>query len=197
MIIIVALGNPGSEYEHSRHNVAWLIMHLIITKQHLPTLIHSAQYNAEISEGVWAGKDIAILFPMTFMNKSGLSVKKYCKKFEEGQTLVVVHDDIDVPFGSIKISHDRGAGGHNGVRSIMQTCDTTAFTRIRIGIAHVNILGMTHRPTGEKLSAYVLGDFKPAELRKLNDIAEKVERALTLLIEKSVTEAMQVVNATK
>ena len=197
MIIVVGLGNPGTEYEHSRHNVGWIILRAIIAKNNFQKPLHSGTYSAEVSRGTFAGTETAFLFPATYMNKSGISVKKFCDAEEHEQTLVVVHDDIDLPFGTVKISYDRGAGGHNGVRSIIQACDTTTFTRIRLGIAHVNILGITHRPTGEKLSTYVLGDFKPAELRKLTDIVEKVERALTLLIEKDVTEAMQVVNATK
>lgn len=194
MITIVALGNPGEEYAKTRHNVGWMVMRDIIEKEHLPSLVSSAKYAAEISEGTLYGKDVGILFPTTFMNKSGTSVKRY-RETVGGSDLIVVHDEADLPFGTIKISKDRGAGGHNGVKSIIDECGTTDFVRIRIGVAQTGLFGTMKRPKGDKLANFVLGEFKPAELKKIPDISEKVNEALVLYIEKGIEKAMQVVNA--
>lgn len=194
MITIVALGNPGEEYTHTRHNVGWLVMHEIIRINNLPSLVNAKKYTAEISEAMLHGKEVAILFPTTFMNSSGSSVKRYLDSVTEENELVVVHDEVDLPFGTIKISRDRGAGGHNGVKSIIETCGTKDFIRIRIGVTHAGLFGSVKRPTGEDLPKFVLGEFKPAELRTIPEIAEKVDVALKLYLEKGIEKAMQEVN---
>jgi len=194
MHTIVGLGNPGDEYKNTRHNVGWIVLEEIITKHTLPSLVKSNGYGGMLSEGVLYGAEVGILLPTTFMNNSGTSVIKYLKEHGELETLVIVHDDIDLPFGEVRIGFDRGAGGHNGVKSIIDACNSKAFIRIRIGIAKKGFFGGIKRPTGEKLSDFVLSTFKSGELKELQEIGEKVNRALELILTRGVKDAMQEVN---
>ncbi len=195
MYTIVGLGNPGDEYKNTRHNVGWILLEEVIAKNALPSLTKSSAYSGLLSEGVFHGVEIGILFPTTFMNNSGTAVMKYLKEHGTLETLVVVHDDIDLPFGDVRIGFDRGAGGHNGVRSIIDAGNSKAFIRIRVGIAQKGFFGGIKRPAGEKLSDFVLGNFKSGELKNLPEIGERVARALELILTKGVKDAMQEVNS--
>ncbi len=194
MFTIVGLGNPGDEYKETRHNIGWLVLELIQEKNNLPSFVRSSQFSGIISEGVFHGEDVGILFPTTFMNNSGTSVHKYMKGRGPLETLIVVHDEIDLAFGDIRISFDRGAGGHNGIRSIIDACGSKKFIRIRVGIAQKGFFGGIKRPKGDSLAAYVLTTFKQSELKILPDIAARVQDALELIIAKDVQSAMQNIN---
>lgn len=193
MITIVALGNKGEEYAKTRHNVGWLVMDSYIENHHLPTPVNSAKYQARLSEGVLFEKEIAILYPTTYMNHSGVAVARYSEQ-HDGAPIVVVHDDVDLPFGSVKISKERGAGGHNGVQSIIDALGNNGCVRIRIGIAPVGFFGQVRRPKGDKLQTFVLGAFRPGELKKLPEIVKRVDIALRLYLENGVEKAMQEIN---
>ena len=191
MFAIVGLGNPGEEYENTRHNVGWIILRGIIEQQSLPSLSKSAKYAGQLSEGILHGTDIAILLPTTFMNNSGASVAKYVREHNAQESLIVVHDDVDLPLGEIKISYDRGAGGHNGVKSIIETLKTQKFIRIRIGVAKKGFFGGVKRPSGDKLADFVLKAFSTSEEKLIPDIVEKVDTALTHILKEGVMYAMQ------
>lgn len=195
MFTIVGLGNPGDEYKETRHNIGGLILELIQEKNNLPSFVRSSQFGGNISEGMFHGEDVGILLPTTFMNNSGTSVAKYMKGRGPLETLIVVHDDIDLAFDDVRVSFDRGAGGHNGIRSIIDACGTKKFIRIRIGIAQKGFFGGVKRPKGDSLAAYVLTTFKKNELKEISDIATRVERALELIFTGGVATAMQEINS--
>jgi len=193
MITVVALGNPGKKYTNTRHNIGWLVMEALIEKHGMPTPSSRGQFTANVTEGTLFGEEVNILFPTTFMNNSGVSAKKYMEEAGSGSQLVVVHDEIDLPLGEIKISKDRGAGGHNGVRSIIEKCGKDVV-RIRLGVRHKGLFGVSKRPHGDKLSKYVLAEFKSGELKKISEIAELTEKALELIAKEGVEKAMQECN---
>ncbi len=193
MELIVGLGNPGKEYENTRHNVAWIILRALIEKANLPSPHESAQFSGEVSVGNLHGHEVRILFPTTFMNNSGSAVKK-ALECEPTAKLIVIHDEIDLPFGSLRIVEGRGAGGHNGVKSIMESIDSSDFIRIRVGIARTNIFGMVKRPKGEALSNFVLGEFSKKEKEGLGALETRVMRAIELMYTKGVKVAMNEVN---
>jgi len=195
MLLIVGLGNPGNEYAHTRHNIGWNILERVVDTHNLPQLIKSSAYNALLSEGMLNGQEITVLFPLGFMNNSGVSLAKYLGKTNDVSNVVVVHDEVDLPFGDVRVSFGRGASGHNGVQSIIDALNTKEFARIRVGVGKKNIFGLLKRPRGEALSQFVLSSFSPSEVTKLVEITEKVDRALVLLLEKGVTSAMQNINA--
>jgi len=194
MELIVALGNPGKEYENTRHNVAWIIMNGIVKGACLPEPHTSATFSGYVSVGNLYSREVRILFPTTFMNNSGSAVKKAIE-CEPGAKLIVIHDEVDLPFGTVRIAEGRGAGGHNGVRSIIESIGTQEFVRIRIGVAHRNIFGMVRRPTGDALSKFVLGTFSKKEQEELLEIGKKVMRAIELIYTKDVKVAMNEANS--
>ena len=194
MFTIVGLGNPGSEYKDTRHNIGWLVLEQIVLQHNLPSFVKSSPFGGVISEGVLHGIDVGVLFPTTFMNNSGTSVHKYVKERGSLEALIVVHDDIDLAYGDIRISFDRGAGGHNGIRSIIDACNSQKFIRIRVGIAQKGIFGGVKRPKGDALASYVLTEMKRNEIKLLSDIATRVDRALELILKNGVGYAMQEMN---
>ena len=191
MFYIVALGNPGDEYVTTRHNVGWQALDFCIEKFSLPTLFESKAYAGRISVGVVAGQEITVLYPDTFMNNSGSAVAKLVPK-NDIEKLVVVHDDIDVPFGEIKIGQGRGAGGNNGVQSIIDKMGSKEFVRIRVGIAPKSFwTGETKRPAGGgPLERFVLKPFTASEQKNLLPVFEKVKSALEMIMSEGVEKAM-------
>lgn len=194
MYTIVGLGNPGEEYNKTRHNIGWLVLDSIVEKNALPSFVRSSQFAGNISEGVFHGVSVGILFPTNFMNNSGTSVHKYVKDRGTLETLIVVHDDIDLAFGDIRISFDRGAGGHNGIRSVIDACGSSKFIRIRVGIAQKGFFGGVKRPKGDALADYVLTPLKKGEIQALPEIAARINDALELILTKGFQHAMQEVN---
>lgn len=194
MYTIVGLGNPGEEYVTTRHNVAWLVLEQFVGAQAFSSFSNSSLYSANLSEGRIENTPVTVLLPSTFMNNSGVAVAKFVRDRGTLDTLVVVHDDVDIPFGEVRVAYDRGAGGHNGIKSIIDSCGSTAFIRVRVGIARKGIFGGVKRPTGEALSHFVLGRFTTSELKALKEVGERVHTALTLIVTKGKEEAMQVVN---
>lgn len=196
MILIVGLGNPGKEYENTRHNIGWSVLEDFIRHGQLPEPHISAQCAGVISEGLYKNHELTVLFPTTYMNNSGSAVRKCLERSKTScDALIVVHDEIDLPLGQVRISYDRGAGGHNGVRSVIETCDSQAFTRIRVGIGKRGLLGIgLRRPKGEALSKFVLGAFTKNETTELRDVSDRVIQIIECVIEKGREAAMQKYN---
>ncbi len=195
MVTIVGLGNKGEEYENTRHNIGWLVLHEFMRAQHFPSAISRSAYAGVISEGTVAGREVRVLFPHTFMNHSGSAVKKVLQDGTAITDLIIVHDEIDLPLGEVRISVGRGAGGHNGIKSIIDTLGSKDFARVRVGIGEKNIFGILKRPHGEALSNFVLGVFKKREEEKLQEVNEKVHRAILEIIQNGVEKAMNICNS--
>ena len=194
MWYIVGLGNPGKEHVHSRHNAGWMMLDSMVTRFGLPTPIDNRAYSGRVATGTVADQPVTVLYPNTFMNASGSAVKKLVPRGAT-DTLIVLYDDIDLPLGTVKISLDRGDGGHNGIKSIHEALATKAFIRIRIGIARKNIFGLLKRPKGEALAKFVLNDFTKDEQMELARLAARVGAALETIITDGVAVAMQHYNA--
>jgi PTH1 family peptidyl-tRNA hydrolase len=194
MFCIVGLGNPGDEYKRTRHNIGWIVLESILEKRNFSKLVQSSKYTGLIAQGVISGTNVGFLFPTTYMNSAGTSVMKYLKDTGGPSTLIVVHDEIDIPFGDVKVSYDRGSGGHNGVKSVIDAVGSKQFVRIRVGIGQKNIFGVLKRPQGDALSTYVLGVFKNAEVSQLPLIAKRADTLLELIVTKGIEHAMQAGN---
>ncbi|MBU1014916.1 aminoacyl-tRNA hydrolase, partial [Patescibacteria group bacterium] len=144
MYLIVGLGNPGKQYEGTRHNAGFMALDAFAAEHGFPEFKLSKKYSALVSEGslqeILAPSKVVLAKPQTFMNNSGRAVRSLLAKLDLAEAkpslanLVVVHDDIDIPFGEIRVVQNRGSAGHKGVESIMQELGTKDFTRIRIGI---------------------------------------------------------------
>jgi len=190
MYYIVGLGNPGKEYKNTRHNIGFTVLEKFVEEKKFSSLYESGSHSGLVSEGTLENEDVTVLLPTTFMNASGSAVVKLISQ-SESEKLVVVYDDIDLPVGEIKISFDRGDGGHNGIKSIIEKLGTTKFTRVRIGIAQKSLwTGKLKRPKGEALASYVLGHFKATEEKELETVAKTVGEILTLFVTKGKDVAM-------
>jgi len=191
-MIIVGLGNPGAEYENTRHNTGRMILDIFRQKNDLPEWQEDKKLKSLISKK----NKITLLLPETFMNKSGEAIARIIKSKKAAESLVVIHDDLDLPLGRFKISFNRGAGGHRGVQSIVKTLKTEAFTRIRVGIASATPSGKIQKPIGEKaVIDFILGKFKDKELETFKKIAKKISEAIDMIATKGREKAMGIYNS--
>ena len=181
MLILVGLGNPGKKFDNTPHNAGFEALDFFAQKNDFPEFEFSKKYNSLISEK----DDVLLAKPQTFMNESGVSVKEILKNKKEA-TLLVIHDDIDLPLGKIKFSQGNGAGGHKGVDSIIQHLGSKDFIRLKIGVGK----------EGEKIPAeeIVLKKFTKEEQEILQRIMEKSAQALNLLIEEGIEKTMNEYN---
>lgn len=198
MFYVVGLGNPGEKYQDTRHNVGWNVLDFVIEKACLPIAVLEKQNSSRVTEGNIGGQSVVAIYPETFMNNSGSAVVKFVKK-ESAEKLIVIHDDIDLPLGEIKLGKGRGDGGNNGVKSIIEKLGTKDFIRIRIGIAPRSFwTGEMKRPRGGgPLEKFVLKPFTKKEEEQLADVKDRAYGALQTVLSKDLETAMNIFNKTK
>ena len=195
MYIIIGLGNPGEEYKNTRHNTGAVIVEAFRRAEDFPDWKEDKKLKALISEGKIGKEKITLVFPETFMNKSGLSTAPLIKSQKAAEKLIVVHDDLDLPLGRMKISFNRGLGGHKGLESIKRAIKTEGFMRIRIGISPSTPSGKIKKPHGEdKVTDFILGKFKKSEEKVLKKIANEASKALAMIVTEGREKATQIVN---
>ncbi|MAJ97392.1 MAG: aminoacyl-tRNA hydrolase [Parcubacteria group bacterium] len=193
--IIVGLGNPGKEYEHTRHNAGRLAVTAFEATQEFGGFVTDKKTKSELSKGS-VGKHTAILLqPNTFMNKSGSAVKELITNAKVAERLIVVYDDIDLPFGTLKIAFGRGSGGHKGIESIIRAVKTKKFVRVRIGVAPMTPSGKIKKPVGEKkVHDFLLGEFTKKEHEALKKIYKAINASLESIIIDGRVKAMNIHN---
>jgi PTH1 family peptidyl-tRNA hydrolase len=190
--IIVGLGNPGIEYENSRHNTGRIVMMSIFDAD----FSFDKKSNSLVSEIKIGKEKIKLLAPETFMNNSGKAVATVVKSIKAAEKLIVIYDDFNLPLGKIRISFNRSSGGHNGLESIIKSVKTEAFLRIRIGVAPENAKGLAKVPHGDdKIEKFILGKFKDEESKELKKISKKVHEAIEMIIKEGKDKAMSIYNA--
>lgn len=188
MYIIVGLGNPGKQYEGTRHNIGFDAIDCLADKYNISVL--EGKHKALIGKGVVAGQKVILAKPLTYMNLSGESVRQLIDyyKIDEEAELIIVYDDISLVPGGLRIRGKGSAGGHNGIKNIIQHLGHDKFQRVRIGVGE--------KPKGWDLVDYVLGRFTTEE-RKLVDEAVKVAvEAVEILVTEGIDEAMNRCNRT-
>lgn len=195
MFYIVGLGNHGEKYQNTRHNVGWLVCDYVREKGGLPTLAPDNSMSGRVTEGSISGVAVRMLYPDTFMNNSGSAVAKFVPKAEL-ENLIVIHDDIDLPLGEIKLGKGRGDGGNNGIKSVIEKLGTKDFIRIRVGIAPRSFWsGEVKRPKGGgPLERFVLKSFTRSEEAKLEEVKERAFCALQETLLKGLEAAMNKYN---
>lgn len=194
-LIIAGLGNPGPEYEKTRHNAGRMAVELLAKNEGLDAFTFNKAANALVSKGQVAGENAMLILPETMMNGSGKAVAAFIKTPKAAKNLLVVHDDLDVPLGTIKMVAGRGSGGHKGVESIMRAIKSKAFARIRIGISAPGKKNQVKKVHGEeKVIKQVLGAFTPAETTALKKALKKAAAAIELFAEEGLEAAMQFAN---
>lgn len=181
--IVIGLGNPGEEYVNTRHNVGRMVLDSFAKVHKLKFWQEDKKLKSLKTEAKLKNKAL-LLKPETFMNKSGESVKPLVKSKKAAETLVVIHDDLDIPLGKLKISFNKSSGGHRGVESIMKAIKTESFIRIRVGISGETASGKIKKPQGEeKVIDAILGEFKKSEEADLKKIIKKSVLALEKVIQ--------------
>lgn len=188
MYLVVGLGNPGEEYKNTRHNVGRIILQKMCSFD----WEKNKSANAYYCEDVVSKKSSVFLMPETFMNNSGKSVAYIKNKKDiETKNIIVIHDDLDLPFGKVKISFGSGSGGHNGIESIIKSIKTKDFIRIRIGISPVTAKGETKKPKGEeRVLRFVMQNFKKDDLVALEKLSKNINKIIETIIEEGYLEAM-------
>lgn len=181
MILIVALGNPGKEYEGTRHNIGFMAIDRFAKKNDFPEFTNSKKNNSLMTEGFFCDKKVILAKPQTFMNKSGLAVKKIMKNTNcTEKDLWIIHDDADILIGKMKISENRGPAGHKGVQSVIENLGTQDFIRFRIGIGR-------QRQGRRKLENFVVTRFGKEEKEE----KEKILKKFVQIIENSLKEGIE------
>lgn len=189
--LIVGLGNPGGEYAHTRHNAGRIVLEEFRTAQNLPDWEKKKTYDALVSKGEAFGREVLLIEPETFMNASGKSLLSLVKSKKQAEQLVVIHDDIDLPLGTWKLSFDRGSGGQKGVESIMAMLKTKAFIRVRIGVLPATPTGKPKKPKGAvAVEKFILGKFKEDEITVLTKIGGDVVKGIETLFADGLERAM-------
>jgi PTH1 family peptidyl-tRNA hydrolase len=201
--IIAGLGNPGEEYENTRHNTGRIVLNAVAKAFDVEDFSFDKKMNALVSKGKIGKEKVIFIEPETFMNKSGkalasiVKVKNNAKlKLKTADNLVVVYDDFQLPIGRIKISYNRSSGGHNGLESVIKAVKTEAFVRIRVGTAAENAKGNARVPHGdEKVLKFILGKYKEDEMNELKKVFKKVAEAVEMIVKEGREKAMSVYNA--
>lgn len=174
--VIVGLGNPGSKYENTRHNIGAMVAMLLVRRLGW-SFKEEKRFHAQVAKGIIKGKNLHIILPQTYMNESGRSVGAYLGYYKlKPQALLVICDDVELPFGHLRLRTKGSSGGHNGLKSIEAYVNTREYLRLKMGVGK-ELLSST-------LADYVLGHFKAEECEKLEGfIGQGAEVAVSLLSE--------------
>ena len=186
MILIAGLGNPGDKFEKTRHNLGFRVIDAFSEKNSFFDFKLSKKANALISEGFLEEEKIVLVKPQTFMNSSGQAISKLVSYYDVPlSNLWLVHDDLDLPLGKIKIASDRGSAGHNGVKSIINELKSENFVRFRLGIASKLICSAED---------FVLKKFSQEEEKIIKETLIKTTQAIELALIEGVERAMNEYN---
>jgi PTH1 family peptidyl-tRNA hydrolase len=185
--VIAGLGNPGSKYSATRHNIGFKVIDRLSEEYNIPLQERDVYM---IGKGAIEGVNVILLKPRTFMNRSGLAVKKILKKANISadnlmDRLIVVHDDIDIDAGAIKIRRGGSSGGHRGIESIIQELGTKDFVRIKVGIG---------RDKTVPVEEYVLQNFRLSEKNLIKDVIMFASRAVAAVVTEGIDKAMSKYN---
>lgn len=184
MKLIVGLGNPGKEYERTRHNVGFMVLDALADEFHVS--INNKKFKGEYVKWKYQGEDVIFLKPLTYMNNSGESVIQVMNFFKINvEDLIVIYDDMDMPTGKLRLRQSGSAGGHNGMKSIIQHVGTQNFKRIRVGIdKHAQI----------PVVDYVLGRFTKEQQPLIEEGIVNAKKAVQTILDKDFITAMNTFN---
>lgn len=186
MYIIVGLGNPGKEYENTRHNIGFDVIDTLAEAERISVL--EKKHRAIIGKGIVAGEKCILCKPVTYMNLSGESVRELVDyyKVDEMTNLIVISDDISLPVGQLRVRKKGSAGGHNGLKNIIAHLGHDSFVRIKVGVGE--------KPKGWDLADYVLGHFPTSERKLMDDACERSVEAIRTIITDGPDVAMNLFN---
>jgi len=186
MYIIAGLGNPGRQYQATRHNMGFETIDELIEREKIPQ--SGVKFNAMYGKGIIEGQNTVLVKPLSFMNLSGGPVREMVRFFkaDPSKELIVVCDDIDLEPGRLRIRSRGSAGGHNGLKDIIECLGTQDFIRVRIGVGA--------KPAGWDLADYVLGRFSPADRKLVDEGILRAADAVQMILREGVDAAMNEFN---
>jgi len=186
MYVIIGLGNPGTRYEKTRHNVGFDAIDLLSKKHNIG--MTKIKHKAVIGDGTIEGCRVLLVKPQTFMNLSGESVREIIEWYKiPTRNIIILYDDIDLPVGKLRIRPNGSSGTHNGMRSVIYQIQSEDFPRIRIGV--------DKPPQGWDLADFVLSKFLSDERKIVDDVIENATRAVEVILKSGVDNAMNRFNS--
>ena len=193
MKLIVGLGNPGQSYSHNRHNLGFMCVNHFAKVHGIK--FDKKQGQARTGTGEIAGETVVVARPETYMNQSGQAVSRLVKRFNISlDDLIVIHDDLDLPVGRIRVRQGGSAGGHRGIESIITGLGSKDFLRIRVGIGRPSATGRGIPTPEDAIIAYVLSGFTSEEKKVIDQTIPVVSEALESLITEGLSAAMNKYN---
>lgn len=181
MFAVVGLGNPGKDYIHTRHNVGFDTLNLLANRNNI--LLNKLKFKSIFGEGLINGKKVMLVKPQTYMNNSGIAILDLYNFYKIPlENIIVIVDDVDIEFGTIRIRKKGSAGSHNGLKSIIYHLKSEDFPRIKIGIGN--------KDEGQDLADFVLSRFCEEETREIDSAIEKAALAVETIIAYDIDKAM-------
>ena len=182
MYIIAGLGNPGKEYENTRHNIGFDVIDRLAEEENIAVM--ESKHKALIGKGYVAGQKVILAKPQTFMNLSGESIREIVDyyKVDDTSELIVISDDISLDVGQIRIRKKGSAGGHNGLKNIIKMLGHDTFTRVRMGVGE--------KPKNYDLADYVLGHFQKADRELVEEAMDRAVEAIAMMVQGDCAGAM-------
>ena len=186
MYYIVGLGNPGIQYENTRHNAGFITIDYLARKYSID--VRKIKFKSLIGQGVISGHKVMLVKPQTYMNNSGEAIREIYKYFDfEHDKLIVIYDDIDIDFGSIRIRKKGSAGTHNGMKSIIYNLEFDDFPRIKVSVGK--------KPSYMDLANFVLSGFSKDEAKIIEQEVELASDAIEMILEEGIDKAMSMYNS--
>lgn len=182
MFIIAGLGNPGKEYENTRHNAGYLALDGLAERYNIS--VSEKKFKSLVGKGVIEGQKVILLKPLTYMNLSGEAIREACDyyKIDSETELIVIYDDIALPVGQLRVRPKGSAGGHNGIKNIIAHLGSEVFMRVRIGVGD--------KPSRMDLKDHVLGHFSKEDARMEAEAFAKAADAVLMMMDGQIEEAM-------
>lgn len=189
MKMIVGLGNPGREYEHTRHNVGFDVISALAEKLEISAGMWKAEHRAHTARGMVGGEKVILVKPQTFMNLSGEAVRELNDYYKLGgvSDIIVISDDVAIPTGNIRIRMKGSSGGHNGLKNIILHMGSEDFVRVRVGVGD----------SGGDMVGHVLGHFSSEDAKKMSDAYKKAADAVCCIVTDGADVAMNRFNTRK
>lgn len=186
MYYIVGLGNPGIQYENTRHNAGFIAIDYLARKYSID--VRKIKFKSLIGQGVISGHKVMLVKPQTYMNNSGEAIREIYKYFDfDHDKLIVIYDDIDIDFGSIRIRKKGSAGTHNGMKSIIYNLEFDDFPRIKVAVGK--------KPSYMDLANFVLSGFSKQEVKIIEEEVKLASDAIEMILEEGIEKTMSMFNS--
>lgn len=191
MKLVVGLGNPESGYAGTRHNLGFEILDELVKKLNLVDWVKEDKFKSELIKT----PELILVKPQTYMNNSGMAVKNLVDYYKIPiEDIVIVHDELDLPLGKIKVRQGGAAAGHHGVESVISSLGNDQFIRVRLGIGNLKTQSSEHKGQSLNTEKFVLELFKPVEKPQVKHMIKQAIRALELVLQKGLPEAQNQFN---